>query len=247
MLTLPRNATVSGARYSSSNSATVAGTPPSGTDVSDTTDSTNAAEWNTAPVTETGAAPRRIAFLGAMDVTDPGVTPVTFWVTLNGGHRFALPQPTSDQDQWEVPGADGIRLHFRRLLIDKFGDVHGIFTLDLPSAVAPAGAPVTVRVQGESVGRRSWFILYTVSLRPTVSVHPEQLLTRDGQQTIRLDAWQPFDTAAVTYQRGVDQLHRCSGAIPPRDTEQPSLGFGHIHPGTSGTPVSQACPQRSMK
>ncbi|MFN8652072.1 MAG: glycoside hydrolase family 38 C-terminal domain-containing protein [Gemmatimonadales bacterium] len=161
-------------------------------------DSTNAAEWNTAPVTETGAAPRRIAFLGAMDVTDPGVTPVTFWVTLNGGHRFALPQPTSDQDQWEVPGADGIRLHFRRLLIDKFGDVHGIFTLDLPSAVAPAGAPVTVRVQGESVGRRSWFILYTVSLRPTVSVHPEQLLTRDGQQTIRLDAWQPFDTAAVT-------------------------------------------------
>lgn len=134
-----------------------------------------------------------------MDVADPGQTPVRFWMTVNG-HRFALPQPDSAADAWSVTGSGGITLRFHRLLTDKFGDVHGVFTLDVPSALAPVGSPVTLRVQGESVDRMSWFILYTVSMQPTITAHGEQLLARqgDGQfQTIRLDAWSPFDTMTV--------------------------------------------------
>lgn len=164
-------------------------------------DSTNSAQWTSSPVVAAPDGGGHVAFLAAMDVADPGETPVRFWVTLNGTRRFALPQPSAAGDRWRVTGGDGITLRFRRLLTDKFGDVHGVFTLDVPSAVAPVGAPVTIQVQGESVGRMSWFILYTVSMRPTVSAHGEQMLTREGaqlMQTVRLDAWNPFDTATVT-------------------------------------------------
>ena len=138
---------------------------------------------------------RHLTFLAAMDVADPGQTPVRFWMTVNGAHRFALPQPATAADAWRVDGADGITLRFRRLLTDKFGDVHGVFTLDMPAAIAPSGTPVTLQVQGESVGRMSWFILYTVSMQPVITAHGEQLLARQGDaglQTIRLDAWSPL-------------------------------------------------------
>ncbi|MEP7325842.1 MAG: glycoside hydrolase family 38 C-terminal domain-containing protein [Gemmatimonadota bacterium] len=162
-------------------------------------DSTNAAAWQTAPVATAGPL-RHLTFLAAMDVADPGQTPVRFWMTVNG-HRFALPQPSTAVDSWRVDGADGISLRFRRLVTDKFGDVHGVFTLEVPAAIAPTGVPVTLQVQGESVERMSWFILYTVSMQPVISAHGEQLLTRQGDarlQTIRLDAWSPFDTMTVT-------------------------------------------------
>ena len=163
-------------------------------------DSTNAAVWQTATVTDAAGSLRQISFLAAMDVADPGQTPVRFWVTVNGAHRFLLPQPGTAADTWEVNGAGGITLRFRRLLTDKFGDVHGVFTLEVPAGIAPVGVPVTLQLQGESVDRMSWFILYTVSLRPTISAHGEQLLARHGDarvQAIRLDAWSPFDTMTV--------------------------------------------------
>jgi hypothetical protein len=167
-------------------------------------DSTNAAVWQTSPVAAADGPLQRIMFLAAMDVADPGQAPVRFWMTVNG-HRFALPQPATAGDTWQVGGTSGITLRFRRLLTDKFGDVHGIFTLGVPKAIAPAGMPVTLRVQGESVDRMSWFILYTVSMQPTISAHGEQLLARRGNgqfQTIRLDTWSPFDTMTVAVSAG---------------------------------------------
>jgi alpha-mannosidase len=168
-------------------------------------DSSNAAAWQTAPVVNAVDGMRHLAFLAAMDVADSGQTPVRFWVTVNGSHRFALPQPATAADTWSVAGVDGITLRFRRLLTDKFGDVHGVVTLDVPAPIAPAGTPVTLQVQGESVERMSWFILYTVSLQPAIAAHGEQLLARQGDarlQTIRLDAWSPFDTMTVTVTAG---------------------------------------------
>jgi hypothetical protein len=168
-------------------------------------DSTNAARWTTAPVSADAGAMRHILFLAAIDVTDPGQTPVRFWVTVNGTYRFALPQPTTTAAEWSINGVGGIALHFRRLMIDRFGDVHGIFTLDIPAALAPAGLPVTLDVHGENVARQSWFILYTVSMQPTIAAHAEQMLARTsagGEQTIRLDAWHPFDSATVAVSVG---------------------------------------------
>lgn len=163
-------------------------------------DSTNAAQWRTAPIIAGSGEVRRAAFLAAMDVADSGQSPVRFWMTVNGGHRFALPQPATAAASWRIDGGAGIALGFQRLLIDKFGDVHGVFTLSVPAAVAPEGQPLTIQVRGESVGRMSWFILYTVSMQPTLRPHAEQMLAREGGsrlQTVRLDAWNPFDTATV--------------------------------------------------
>jgi hypothetical protein len=178
-------------------------------------DSTGSARWTTAPVRVGAGETRHLAFLAAMDVADPGQSPVRFWMTVNGAHRFALPQPTSAAPSWRIDGGGGIALSFRRLLIDKFGDVHGVFTLHLPAALAPAGQPVVLEVQGESVGRMSWFILYTVSLQPTLRAQAEQMLVREGDvpyQTVRLDAWNPFDTTTVSV--SVDGTPRLSTLLP---------------------------------
>jgi hypothetical protein len=58
-------------------------------------DSTRSARWITAPVPVGGGETRRVVFLAAMDVADSGVSPVRFWVMVNGAHRFPLPQPTT--------------------------------------------------------------------------------------------------------------------------------------------------------
>ncbi|MGH7582594.1 MAG: glycoside hydrolase family 38 C-terminal domain-containing protein [Gemmatimonadales bacterium] len=179
-------------------------------------DSTNYARWITAPVRGGAGAMRHIAFLAAMDVTDAGQAPVRFWMSVNG-HRFALPQPTSSAAAWKVEGVDGITLHFRRLMTDKYGDTHGIFTLDVPAAIAPTGKPVTLQVQGDNAGRQSWFILYTVSLAPTIAAHGEQLLAKSAvraRQSVRLDAWDPFDSVDV-----VVSVH----GVPP-DTQRLAVG-----------------------
>ena len=179
-------------------------------------DSTNGARWTTAPITSDGSTARHIAFLAAMDVTDAGQTPVRFWVSVNGAHRFALPQPTSDAEHWDVNGTDGIVLHFRRLLTDKFGDVHGVFTIDVPAALAPVGAPITLQVQGENVGRMSWFILYTISMQPTIAAHAEQMLVRSGAsrlQTVRFDVWNPFDTTTVSVTSATKSMPSASERI----------------------------------
>ena len=164
-------------------------------------DSTNVAVWRTAPVGSGVGDTLSVIFLAAMDVTDAGRTPTRFWLTVDGRHRFAVPQPATDAEHWRVEGADGIALEFRRLMIDKFGDVHGVFTLRVPAALTTPGVPLTLAVHGENVGRMSWFILYTVSMQPTLRAAAEQLLVREEgvlRQTVRLDAWNPLDTATVT-------------------------------------------------
>lgn len=163
-------------------------------------DSTNVARWTTMPVAADTGSVRRVAFLAAMDVADSGQAPVRFWLSVNGAHRFAVTQPTTNAATWRVNGVDGVTLEFRRLMTDKFGDVHGVFTLVVPASLAPAGRPLTLQVQGENAGRMSWFILYTVSMQPTVSAHAEQMLAREGSalmQTVRCDVWNPFEPTTV--------------------------------------------------
>lgn len=180
-------------------------------------DSNDAAVWLSAPVPGSIDGTRHVAFLAAMDVTDPGQTPVRFWLTVNGSHRVAIPQPTDTTPDWSSLGDDGIVFHFHRLMVDRYGDLHGVVTLDVPAALAPAGKAVNLRVQGEDAGRQSWFILYTVSMQPTVSAHAEQMLARGANgpmQTVRFDIWDPFDTAAAMMSTvgTTDTIHILRGA-----------------------------------
>ncbi len=168
-------------------------------------DSTLAAIWDTDSLPQLPGDTIVISFLAAMDVTDPGQTPVSFWVTIDGEHRFRLPQPTSPDSTWSLAGPDGVRLDFRRLMIDKFADVHGLMTLRLPRALITPGRPIRIRVAGETVGRRSWFILYTTSIRPALWAEPEEALIRENgglRQVLRLTGWNPDVPAQINVRMG---------------------------------------------
>jgi hypothetical protein len=97
-------------------------------------DSTNAAEWETAPIPADFAGDTvEFVWLNALDVADPGQPPVIFHVELNGREVLRLPQPRDTlQRRWSVDGDDGLQLSFRVLMVDRYGDEHGIMSLRVP-------------------------------------------------------------------------------------------------------------------
>lgn len=156
-------------------------------------DSTAGARWRTAPA-RVGTAGAGFAFLAAMDVADPGQPPVEFHLLVNGRHRLHIPQPTDTTD-WSLRGEDGVRLSFHRLMVDKFGDVHGRFILTVPESLIRRDRPVDIEVHGMTAGRMSWFILYLSSMAPSVTVAAEQALLNSPvgpRQSFRLDVWNPW-------------------------------------------------------
>ena len=162
-------------------------------------DSTAGVAWRSEPV-PAGPGPVRLAWLAAMDVTDPGQTPVEFHLIIAGRHRLRIPEPIDTLD-WEIADSSGLSLSFHRLTVDQFGDVHGRFVLSVPRPLAPAGQPVECEVHGQTAGRMSWFILYLTGMRPAAAVVPEQALlrTKSGpRQAIRLDVWNPWEPLALT-------------------------------------------------
>jgi hypothetical protein len=162
-------------------------------------DSAAGAAWLSEPA-PSGDGPVRLAFLAAMDVTEPGQPPVEFHLTVDGRHRLVIPQPADTAD-WSIEDPSGAALSFHRLMVDKFGDGHGRFLLTVPRAWVTPGKPIELAIHGPSAGRMSWFILYLVGMRPSVAVVPEQALLRSPRgprQSIRLDLWNPWDPFSLT-------------------------------------------------
>ncbi|MEZ4455069.1 MAG: hypothetical protein R2882_00770 [Gemmatimonadales bacterium] len=193
-------------------------------------DSTTGARWRTAPA-KGDAAGAGFAFLAAMDVADPGQTPVEFHLLVNGRHRLRIPQPTDTAD-WSINGESGVRLSFHRLMVDKFGDVHGRFILALPASMIRADQPAEIEVHGTTAGRMSWFILYLSSMAPSVTVAAEQALLNSPagpRQSVRLEVWNPWapldfeagfpgradtllraPTGAATFRLGIEPVTRAT-------------------------------------
>ena len=65
--------------------------------------------------------------------------------TVNGGHRFLLPQPTTDAAHWRIEGVDGIALDFRRLMIDKFPKLRKL-TINTTGLTPQRGIPMLTKV-----------------------------------------------------------------------------------------------------
>ncbi|MFN0181686.1 MAG: glycoside hydrolase family 38 C-terminal domain-containing protein [Gemmatimonadales bacterium] len=183
-------------------------------------DSSRFAEWETAPV-PAGRRPDTVEFtwLAAMDVADAADSPVRFFVDLNGALAFELPQPGPSMPRaWSLAGPGGARLSYRVLMVDRHGDVHGLMSLRLPARAAPVGRPVRIRVRGESVGRRSWYIVYAGSVRPALWLTSEQALLADGdsaRQSLRLRSWSLVDSTTVTV--AVDGRRRATAVLPLGD------------------------------
>ena len=114
--------------------------------------------WETAPVPpEVRGDTVVFVFALGIDVTD---TTRQFDLFVNGDSvlSFASP-PRARLGLHEWRGLDGIRIAFHATIVDKYGDLMGYAFLHVPRARVVPGAPLRLRVAGESQGRRTWFMV----------------------------------------------------------------------------------------
>ncbi|MDH5197445.1 MAG: hypothetical protein OEY20_09345, partial [Gemmatimonadota bacterium] len=91
-----------------------------------------------------------------------------------------------------------IRIAFHATIVDKYGDLMGYAFLHVPRARVVPGAPLRLRVAGESQGRRTWFMVFKEPLRNQVILRNAPALLRSPsgpRQIVRVDVLSLDDEA----------------------------------------------------
>jgi hypothetical protein len=145
--------------------------------------------WETTVVPDGFAADTAVfVFALGIDVTDT-TRVFTFFVDGDSVLTFSSP-PTAAPGVHDWPGTAGIRIAFHATLVDKYGDLMGYAFLHVPRSRITPGRPLTMRVAGESAGRRTWFMVFKEPLVEGVILRNAPALLRgpDGdRQIVRVD------------------------------------------------------------
>jgi alpha-mannosidase len=114
----------------------------------------------------------------------------TYDLLINDEAALTFRNPVDNTEpDWTVEGKGGIRLRFRSVLTDKYGDFMGYAFLTVP-ARRFKGGPLRIRIEGESAGSRTWYMTFKESLDDTVRIKPESALLRGPEgplQTLRVE------------------------------------------------------------
>ncbi len=150
-------------------------------------DGRNYIEWETDPIPgQSGQKQLTFLMLAGIDV-NPG-DPHGWNVYLNDRLFFTIQSPRDTiQKNLSWQGPDQTTLRFNVTQVDKYGDFMGYLFLDTPSHLFPKGSPVRIRVQGESAGSRTWFMVFMYEARNKVSLAAENAITADDRQLLRVD------------------------------------------------------------
>jgi hypothetical protein len=146
--------------------------------------------WETAPVPSDHAeGTATFVVMAAIDVHE---SPRSWDLRVNGRDVLQFRNPLSAEAgstiRWE--GQNGIIADFRVVLIDKYGDAMGFLYLHVPAGMWQAGEPVRLDVLGESVGRRTWFMIFKEPMVQRVDLRNAPAVLRSeegGVQIIRMD------------------------------------------------------------
>jgi alpha-mannosidase len=172
--------------------------------------------WETAAVPD-GFADDTAVFVFALGIDVTDTTRVfTLFVDADSVLTFSSPS-VARLGAHEWAGRAGIRIDFRATLADKYGDLMGYAFLHVPRARIAPGRPLTLRVAGESEGKRTWFMVFKETLAEGVILRNAPALLRSpsgNRQVIRVDL--------LTL--GERTRFRMSGPIGVIDT---TVGIGH--------------------
>lgn len=145
-------------------------------------------EWETQSLPRSFSRPSAtFAWMFGIDV-NPDTH--SYDLMIDGENVLTFRNPVDDsKPDWTVEGKDGIRLRFRSVLTDKYGDFMGYAFLTVPSK-RYLGKPLRIRIEGESAGSRTWYMTFKESLDETIRIKPEPALTRTAKgpnQTLRVE------------------------------------------------------------
>ncbi len=111
----------------------------------------------------------------------------TWEMAVNGETWFSFRNdPAPD---WSVAGPGGSELRYVRTGLDQHGDVQGFHFLTIPADRLVRGAPLRLRVTGESAASRTWYMVFLHQPQSSVSLRAEPAVSlREGRRLQRLRA-----------------------------------------------------------
>lgn len=106
--------------------------------------------------------------------------PHIFHMSVNGERRFTFTnRKDSTAGRWTITGKDAASLSFESRLIDRYGDLFGTMTLDLPAKNFRPGSPIVIAVDGEDAGSPEWYMTFQYRFNFVPRVRVEPALVRD--------------------------------------------------------------------
>jgi hypothetical protein len=153
-------------------------------------DSARSMEWETAVVpSDFDEDVATFVLLAGIDATDDTRE---FALSIDGRPvlRFQTPH-AAETGTLNWIGEAGVRAEFRVTLVDRYADAMGYLLLHVPHQLLRPGEPLRLSVAGESVGSRTWFMVFKSGITPGIRVrgNPAIVRTPNGpKQTVRVDA-----------------------------------------------------------
>ena len=145
-------------------------------------------EWETQALPESYDLPTAtFVWMFGIDV-NPDSHSYDLLINDEAALTFRNPVEDSTPD-WTVEGKSGIRLRFRSILTDKYGDFMGYAFLSVPTRIC-LGGPLRIRIEGESADSQTWYMTFKESLDETIRIKPESALIRRPEgphQTLRVE------------------------------------------------------------
>ncbi len=106
---------------------------------------------------------------------------------INNEKYFTINNPTNNSKRiFSWKGKNNTTLEFQSTMIDRHGDLMGYMFLDVPIGVFPKGEPLTIKVQGESAGSQSWFIIYKYKSGKATNLFCENAVIREKNKNYQL-------------------------------------------------------------
>lgn len=102
---------------------------------------------------------------------------------------FSNPSDTTVK-KWTLKADNGMSLHFKGTMIDKYGDLFGYMFLKIPDSYLFPGKRFKIKVVGESAQSRSWFMVFRYHTGEMVKFEQEyaKINHADGpKQSIRVN------------------------------------------------------------
>lgn len=79
---------------------------------------------------------------------------------------------------WAITGADSVQLAFNSTMADKYGDLMGFASLKVPTSLYNNGAPLRIRVAGESLNKNFWYMTFRHSTKNNIRAFPLSVIVK---------------------------------------------------------------------
>ena len=143
-------------------------------------DARNFIAWETEPLPETfDQDTATFVFIAGIDVNAEDSHRFQFFV--NDEVQFSFSNPLHGRGRCFEWRSETMRLEYKGLLLDKYGDYMGYMYLHIPVAQLKKGAPVHLKVIGESAESRSWFMIFTYGCENSVKLTAENAIRNTPQ------------------------------------------------------------------